>query len=182
MINLIPPHARKQVRIEYWVRVISVWVLLVTSAFVIIGLLLIPSLVLVRSQLQVYDGAYQTASDQNDVYKSLEKEVRDANNIAQQLMSTEGTPLFTELIEDVENIAKGKVTIQSISFQRNEQGIVEKINIMGNSESRVLLVAFRNAIEQHDAFSSAELPLSNLAKDKDIPFSIEIVVDNSVNN
>ena len=180
MINLIPPHARKQVKVEYWIRVFSVWILLITAACTMFGLLLIPSIVLIQSQLHVYDGAYQTANDQNNIYEQLEQDVRIANEVAQQLSSIETFPLFTTVISDLESVAKDRVTLSSVSFTRNEEDVVEQIQIVGTANSRSLLVQFRDALESHVSFDSAELPLSSLAKDKDVPFSITILVSSNI--
>jgi hypothetical protein len=45
---------------------------------------------------------------------------------------------------------------------------------MGTADTRAHLSAFKNALEAHTLFKVASLPLSNLAKDKDIDFSITI--------
>ncbi len=179
MINLIPPQARKQVRIEYWVRVVSVWMLLLAVASFICALLLIPSLVLIQSQLKAFEGAYKTASDQNDAYKALEKEVRDANTIARQLVSIDVTPLFTQFITDIENTAAKKVVLRSIDGKRNEEGFVEEIKVSGVAPTRTSLVAFKEELTKLDAFESVHLPLSNLAKDKDASFNIVITISNN---
>jgi len=179
MINLLPPNARKQVQIEYWVRVSSVWILLLGLAFIMISFLLVPSLILVQSQLAVYDGEYQNASSQNDVYENLEQEVRVANGIAAQLINSDTDALFSALLSEVENIAGTSVVLEAISFSRVE-GKVESIQITGDAPSRATLVQFRDSLEESSLFESAALPLSNLAKDKDVPFSITILVSNQL--
>lgn len=179
MINLIPAHARKQVKIEYWVRVVSVWLLLLTFAVVITAALMVPSLALIRSQLLASGGMYQSVSERNDVYTHLETEVSSANTIAQKLVSLDNETLFSNLIAELQGLMGVHVQIQSISFARTE-GKIESITISGDASSRAALVQFRDSIESHRFFDSAELPLSNLAKDKDVPFSITIVTSNAL--
>jgi len=179
MINLIPQHARKQVKIEYWVRVVSVWLLLLSFSFVIMGTLLIPSIILTRAQLYAYDAVYQDASDKNQVYTALEKEITVANTVAMKLASVGGNTLFTELISEVRDIAKNTVTLESVSLERIE-GEVSSIKISGISSTRAALVQFREDLEKNPYFESADLPLSNLAKDKEVPFSITIITSNEI--
>lgn len=179
MINLLPPNAREQVRIEYWVRVCSVWIFLIGLAFIIISILLVPSLILVQSQLTVYDGVYQNANSQNNVYEDLEKDVRVANGVAEQLVNSGSGSLFSDLISEVEKITENTVALTSIVFSRKEEK-VESIQITGDASSRSSLVQFRDELEASFLFESAALPLSNLAKDKDVPFSITIVINNEL--
>jgi hypothetical protein len=177
MINLLPPHAQKKVQIEYWIRVCSVWIFLLGVACIIVGSLLVPSLVLVQSQLKVYSGEYQNASSQNDLYENLEQEVRVANDTAAHLVSSDKNVLFSSLISEVEEVADRTVLIKSISLSRTKE-LVESIQISGEAVSRSALVEFRDELESSPLFISAALPLSNLAKDKDVPFSITIVINN----
>jgi hypothetical protein len=177
MINLLPPHARKQVQVEYWIRVCSVWVSLMGLACIIIGLLLTPSLILVQSQLNLYDNEYQNASAQNNVYESLEESVHLANTISMQLMSSNSEALFSDLLFEVEKIARRSVVLDSIAFTGTE-ALVESIQLSGEALSRSLLVQFRDDLEESPFFESVELPLSNLAKDKDVPFNITIIIGN----
>jgi hypothetical protein len=177
MINLLPPHARKKVQVEYWVRVFSVWVALMGLACIIIGLMLIPSLILVQSQLNLYDNEYQNASAQNSVYTSLEESVNLANTVSMQLMSSNSEAVFSKLLFEVEKIARRTVVLDSIAFT-SEEAPVESIQLSGEAPSRSLLVQFRDDLEESPLFKSVELPLSNLAKDKDVPFNITIIISN----
>lgn len=179
MINLIPTHARHYVKVEYWVRVISVWLLLFAVAFLIIASLLIPSLVLIRAQLAAYSGTYQTASEKNDVYQGLEKSVSTANGIASELVHIKSEALFSKLIVDLESVALDKVSIDSVSLSR-EDDAVESIRVSGGAISRAALVDFRDSLEAHSSFDSVNLPLSNLAKDKDVSFNVVIVISSEV--
>jgi hypothetical protein len=177
MINLIPPDARAQVAREYWIRVVSVWVILLSVAGVIVGVLCMPSLVLVQSQLDAFGSAFQIAHTENDIHDELEAEVRVANSIARVLLSTEADPLFSSLIVSLNDVAGSDVVIRSINMVRTDQK-VEEVHIMGVADSRTALVQFRDALEGQGTFTSAALPLSNLAKDKDVPFDMTIMVHN----
>jgi hypothetical protein len=138
---------------------------------------MVPSLILVQAQLAVYNGEYQAASTQNSVYEKLEQDVQVANGIAEQLVTSDVDNIFSNTISEVEGIATGTVVLNSIAFIRTDTG-VESVLITGEAASRSLLVQFRDTLEDSPLFESAALPLANLAKDKDVPFSITIIFSN----
>ena len=175
MINLIPLRARKDVKVEYWIRVVSVWFFLMSFALLITGVLLFPSLSLIQSQLDVYGNSYKQASEENESNKKLEESIRVANSVAQKLVRVEDTYLFTVLLADIQAAANDTIFLESVLMNRTD-GKVDTIQLTGNAVSRGALVQFRDALEAYDAFASIELPLSNLAKDKDIPFNITVTI------
>ncbi len=174
MINLIPTEAKKYVRMEYWTRVISVWLFLVTSAALIIIALLIPSLVLVNAQLQVFENGAGSVDAQNDKYDILKSEITGANNTAQQLLSTKNQRTFHTVISRIENATNKTVRIKSITASRNQDEAIETLQVVGVADSRQALVDFRDTLEAVEMFDAVELPLSNLAKDADVPFNLSI--------
>jgi len=181
MINLIPPHARKTVKVEYWIRVISVWMLLFACACLIVCILFVPSAVVIRSEILLVESSFQDASDRNSAYKQLEDDIKIANSISTQLTTRPDDGLFTKLTSELRGLMQPGVVLDSISLGRTE-GVVETVKITGEAGSRTYLASLKDRIEAHPSFESADLPLSNLAKDIDIPFSITIVISNEIYN
>jgi len=176
MINLIPPHARQQVKFEYWIRVVSVWVLLVATALFIVGFLLVPSYVLIQSQLAASSVQYEEAVAGGASYAELEAAVTTANKNAAKLLSGGGSLLFTSILDELELVTDASISLTSIDIKRTESNTIESMSVRGVADSRIDLVAYRDAIEAHNFFTSAELPIENLAKDKDVPFNITVVL------
>lgn len=173
MINLIPQNAQKQVTREYWVRVISVWMFLFGSGFLIVALLNAPVYVLVRSQLKSYQNEFAQASDETDSYNAAEKTITQANNISALLGRSVAQAQFSDVISQLEAIKGPDISIETFDMTR-KNGAIDSIVITGVAASRVALSSFKDTLQHTDAFKSADLPLSNLAKDRDIPFSITI--------
>jgi hypothetical protein len=174
MINLIPPGAQKQVKREYWMRVFTVWIILVASACVMIATLYMPVYVLVKSQLDAFLQAYTQASVESESFKDSEQAVEKANDIAELLSAANKALPFSTVIFELEEVSKEHgVSITEFVLLR-DKGKLQPIVLRGTADSRLDLTSFRDAVEAHDLFKSAELPLSNLAKDKDITFSITI--------
>jgi len=174
MINLIPPGAQKQVKREYWLRVFTVWIILIASACVVVAILYVPVYVLVRSQLDAFLQAYTQASVESESFKDSELSVEKANDIAELLSAANKALPFSSVISELEEVSDiHNVTITEFILLR-EKANLQPIVLRGTAKSRFDLTSFRDAVEAHELFKSVELPLSNLAKDKDITFSITI--------
>ena len=104
MINLIPPHARKQVKIEYWVRAVSVWILLAAAGLIIFAVLLVPSYVLINAQRNAYEASYAEAAANDASYKELEASVQQANDHAAKLMTqrVSYTYTYTDILDELD--------------------------------------------------------------------------------
>ncbi len=178
MVNLLPQTAKRQLVVEYYVRVVSVWLFLVTGAMVVLGMLLMPISVLVNLQLKAFDETFTRVSADNASFADSEKIVLEANVLAGELNRSDAyAPLLDDVIA-VQALADSAIEIQSIALQRTDKGIVKTITVTGDAATRAALAAFRDRIEDEERFTSAALPISNLAKDKDVPFSIAITVNN----
>ena len=176
MINLIPPHARKKVKIEYWVRTCTVWTMLMASGLLITAVFFLPSYVLIRSQLSAYESSYNEAAASDASYQGLESEVRMANAQAQRLLANETEYSFTSILDELDLLTTEAIEVEEITMTRSETLELKEFTIEGTAATRIDLVAYRDAIEAHNFFTSAELPISNLAKDRDVPFNITVTV------
>lgn len=173
MINLIPPDARRRVKQEYWIRVVSVWMMLIATALLMVALLRVPVYVLVKSQLEAFSDTYEQATSDDLEFKASEDAIKDANHVGSLLAVTEGSLRFSEVLAAIDSLAGSEIVITSYALTRTD-GQVSGITVVGQADTRFALAAFKDALEASDYFESAALPLSNLAKDRDIPFNIVI--------
>lgn len=179
MINLIPPSAEKQVQREYWVRVASIWMILFGFAFAIVALLNVPVYILVRSQLDSFLQEYKEATDMTDTFIASEVAIANANEIVRLLAKEDPVEPFSRILKEIEGLRGASITILDFTISRTEN-VLDPIVVSGVANSRLELSEFRDAIEESEFFASAQLPLSNLAKDKDIPFTITITPEKAV--
>jgi Tfp pilus assembly protein PilN len=173
MTNLIPPNARKQVKREYWIRAISVWFFLLGFACITIAILNAPVYVLVKNQLSSYQSEYNEASSTMQSFELFEKDIKDALTVGKLLIAVEADESLTSVIEELDTLAGEGIDITHYALSRVD-GKINTITLSGEAVSRVSLSDFRTRLETTPKFATAKLPLSNLAKDKDIPFSITI--------
>lgn len=173
MINLIPPSAKKKVVFEYWIRVCSVWFYIWTGALLAGIFIMLPAYVLITSQVSVYEESARTASLKVSSFEDLTKELELANKQAIAVSEGMSTPLVSEYITLLRSLEGDSVTLSEISVARSETKI-EPIKIVGTASDRQTLAALRDRLIADPKVESVELPLSNLAKDKDIKFTITV--------
>ena len=173
MTNLIPPTAQTQVTREYWMRTASVGLFLLSFGCVIIIILYIPVYMLVQSQLKTFQNEFKHANSADASFSDAEKALTLANTLSKLLVSSGTTTPFTQVVTQLKKYAGSEISIKDIRFVRTD-GVITLIDLNGLAQSRLSLVAFQKKLEADTQFSDAKLPLSNLAKDKDIPFTITI--------
>lgn len=173
-VNLIPPAARRRVIQEYWIRVVTVWLVLGVVAMAIVAILKIPLYVLVDAQAQVYLDTIAGASIDTEALNDAKNELNEANQIATKLMpKTEIVP-FSTYTDALLQQRSDVIDISGISLARNVDSEPAEITVRGWAATRQDLAQFKTTVEAHELFSEVGLPLSNLAQDENIIFSVKI--------
>jgi len=171
MTNLLPPEGKKQVFKNYWFRVLSVYFTLFGSAFLVTSALLLPTYFYISYQIDALSNII--SNEKAESFKKIESSITEANEISELLLNTPNAVNDTEIIKEILNFSGGLVSIDSIKIQKSDRKFKEVI-VSGTANDRSSLVAFRDSAEQHKFFDEVNLPLSNLAKDQDIPFSLTL--------
>lgn len=177
MINLIPPSAQVQVTKEYWIRVVSVWLFLVGTAIFLVTILNIPSYVLVHNQLDTYLLEFTNAATNKDSFTAAEASIVRTNTIAMLLAKPQDGISFTEVVSELEKSKSTGIIIFDFAITKVKD-VIATITITGQADSRESLSLFRDTLDANPSFGKVTLPLSSLAKDKEIPFTITITPDN----
>lgn len=175
MINLIPQHAKSNITKEYWVRVTSVWLFIQSGATLIIAALLVPVYVLVNSQIEVYSESAEAAISEVNKYDLSSTALVRASQDAAKVLGMQNDPEFTEYITLFEALENRAVTIERYEFSKQGDTLAP-ISISGNAATRQALADFREALLTNDRIDTVFLPISNLAQDKDITFTITITM------
>jgi len=179
MTNLIPLSAKKEVRREYLLRVFTVWFVSIGIGVSILIVLTLPVYLLVTLQLDSHSDAVVTVSAQKDELKAAEEVLRESSRLARLVVSEPRTVLLTQHIGIITKIASLGVTIKS--FQFDQSGEQKRIVISGVADSRLLLANFRDNLEGSVYYDQVELPLSSLIRDRNIDFTMRMVVTDAGN-
>jgi|TARA_Y100000310_G_scaffold169509_1_gene169608 hypothetical protein len=79
-----------------------------------------------------------------------------------------------DLFERVLDNKLGGVGINGIFYKKSQFGKETEMLVTGEADSRESLLEFKKLLEREKQFRDVELPVSNLASDRDIKFSIKI--------
>jgi hypothetical protein len=172
MINLIPPEARTRIIKEYWFRVVTVWLFMVAVVGVTVAALLLPAYVLVTSQVRVHESSATEATEQAAASKILV----DASTEASLIVGDSNAQSLLEVLDMVESeIVPGSIVVNGYSFVR--AGVVlGEVKIEGVAATRLALASFRDELIMQPLIERVDLPISNLAKDKEISFSMTLIL------
>lgn len=176
MANLIPPDAKNAIVHEYWFRVAIVWAYIIAAALIVVAILRLPALVFIDMQLDAYSGAYSSAQEKVDTVEESRVVIQDANQLAALLANNATSTSPITIFSELESIAGNGVTITGFQLTKDAEHVTE-ISVSGIASTRSTLANFSSGIEEHSYFKEAVLPISNLAKEKDITFNIEVVPD-----
>lgn len=177
MVNLIPPTAKRGVIIEYWVRVVTVWAGLASIAAILIAVVMSPVYVLVDSQITAYIQSADIASQKIASFKSVSEELVLATQQAQLVISSSKEMQLSEIIYLFNSLEGEGIALDSVSVNRIPTGI-EPVRISGNAVDRQSLADFRDRLLAEERVETVDFPISNLAKDRDITFTITVTLSN----
>ncbi|MBY0538191.1 hypothetical protein K2P47_02200 [Patescibacteria group bacterium] len=177
MINLIPPSAKKSIAFEYWKRVAAVWLALVSCAFVILSVFLLPTHIALRSEIGYLEETVSAGSARVSNYDISSTELIAATNQARLLLDNATTTIPSDLITALTQYAGSNVALNNFQFVKLTS--TPSITLAGLAATRQDLAQFRDAVAADARFATVDLPISNLIKDKDLLFSMEITLATS---
>lgn len=178
MINLIPPHAKRSIMTEYWLRVVTVWCMLLSFAGVVGLLVMLPPYVLVSSQVDVYRQSAESATQEIQNYKNMSDVLNRSTQRARIIVETKNKPVLSEYLALFQSFENEQVRIREIIISREAEFGIAPIRIVGEADTRQALADFRDRLLATDIVEIVDLPISNLAKDSDIVFSLTITPSN----
>ncbi len=178
MINLIPPTAKKKVIKEYWIRVTSVWLFMASVVGVVIALFLLPVYILVTSQVGIYESSASEATAKVAAYDISASQLTKANFEAQKLIELKQIKQFSDLVTEFNKAQGEDIILNDFQFGRSGMSL-DTVRLSGEATTRQALATFRDSLLAHSEVKEVNLPISNLTKDKDIKFVIDVVLDDS---
>lgn len=174
MFKLLTEEAMKKVTSEYKRRRTVVVLLALILALLISVVGILPSYVLstirqfeIEEKSKITNSA-KTKGDEQELDAWLAK----TNNILASISPDLEMPPPSELIEKVIDEKTSGVSLTSFSWKEDKEKPV--MIVRGLASSRANLILFRDNLNDSGHFSSVELPISDLALDKNIDFQISL--------
>lgn len=180
-MNILPDTEKSLIVKGLRRRFYVVALILVSIAFILGTVMLLPSYFLTRVQVAT---VISDASNENEIEKkyteilNLPTEIEYKLNIFQKNYA-DGTVIF-HLLKLEEDLPE-KIKINTFSFRRNalyneKRGTV--ITVSGVAADRDSLVQFSTSLKSSKSFSVVDVPISSLTKDKNLPFSMNLFIAN----
>lgn len=174
IFEFLPSEYKAEARRIYKSKIITLYAIGATFLFVVSIFFLLPSYMLVRSEkTAVID---ETNILEQAMVDSKEAEARLYVSLAKSKISYAKDAInkkqFIEALARVMANDRSSIDITAITFERGETS--NHITISGTADTRDELLSFKKVLESETFFSFVDLPVSNLAKNRDIDFSISI--------
>lgn len=173
MVNLLPQKYIRTLKRTYYVRLVTTLVLLLTIGVAVGAILLIPSYVVAEraaESAERYLAAIEETTSLREragvsqTVRALSERLRILNANTQQPRG--GAALDALLAERTEGIR-----ITGIGFAKGDSDAIA-LSVAGVASSRTALLTFVDALRSAGTFGGVDVPVSQLAQDANIPFSI----------
>ncbi len=149
--------------------------LIFVSLFFIIGCaLLFPSYISLKSEKISYEADLTSLTNQVEI-KDKEGLTATMNAIQSNLSlaKPDETMIYRAVGMLLDNVTND-ISISSINYTRGDKS-QSSLNIQGIAKDRTSLITFSNNLKKELMFEKVDLPVSNLAKQIDVPFNMTLL-------
>jgi hypothetical protein len=176
MINLLPPEEKKIIGKEYKHRVFVTYLIFLTAGLIVSLILLLPSYFVMNVVVNELEdeAAFLENSNESTEMEKINAELRLTKERLRAVTINSKRVEFYEIIEKISIHKPRAVTLNNFSYTKGIDGKESKLLLGGNASTRDSLLLFTKDIENDELFDEVVLPVSSLAKEKDIDFSLEI--------
>ncbi len=182
--TLLPEKEIKALKKEYRTR-LTVFQLFFMSCAVLIGTgSLLPAYIFSFNQektaiehLQGFQKSRQERGADN-VVSDFDK----VDNAIELINGTRSSVKYFDIISDIVNVKPSGLSIRSFNIGETNNTATSTITavIQGKSNSREALIKFRDSLSLDPNVLKVELPVSDLAKNKNISYSIKIILSRTI--
>jgi hypothetical protein len=175
--TLLPEPEIKSLRREYHARLFVIFLFFLSCAIIAGIISLAPSFFL--SQNQENQALIQTQelqkSRQAGGFDKIEKDLAQSQLLVQKIKTNSGGSLYYDVIQSILTHRTAGITLTSFDFAGSSSSATSTdVIIQGKALTRDDLIAFKKDLEQDKHFKQVELPISDLAKSKDISFAFRM--------
>lgn len=178
MFNLLPENLKNKIKKDYNLRravVVFAFIIFLGATFLVF---LFPSWI-----VSIYKEEQFSLQAKNSNQSTLEGDVNvvalNIKKINSELRTVDTAFGNRKVIPTINIILSKKtksISIKELTYKSEDPTNVT-VFIEGVSATRGSLLAFVKSLEETKAFKAVNLPISNFAKDKDIAFSINLILE-----
>ncbi len=176
MLNLLPQEEKKILIKEYNLRLSVTIVSFLCILLVIAGVGLFPSYVSQNSEINNLEEKKQEAEQKNSKASIDEAARLSASNkvlvdyLEVRVSEMKATYPAGKIISDIFAKKNDGIVIEAIEI------VDKQVTIRGKAATRASLISFHSTLRTQKEFKNASLPIDNIAKSVDAPFTIQIAL------
>jgi hypothetical protein len=179
MINLLPQEHKKLITTEYRLRVVTIILAMLLVLITSGAVLLIPSYVLSMYKRNAAENAPDTSTTEvQREYAELMARIQHGKSLIRNLQPEKSHVTATDIINRIIKFKTADTILNEINYVYSGETSFT-VEIRGVAKTRQSLLNFEAALENDPDIAEIDLPVSLLAKDANINFSIELT--NEVN-
>ncbi len=165
---------------EHRRRVAVIVMLLLMFSVVVAMLFIIPSFIVVWSGAGDFD-------DQLEATKTLVDLQRKQGGGSEIVELSERSVLLegalvrrtaTSILQDIAPRIPEGISVRQFSYSLRDKDV--SVSVLGTASTRAALIAFGDALRQSPLFSRVDVPVSSLAKNENIDFTLTLLLDEPV--
>lgn len=177
MFNDLPENLKKEVRSQYYIRLCIVAGLLLLLVHIVSMFFIFPSWILSTVKKQELESTLfaLTESEKTVHDASTSESISSTNKILRTLNTTFQYPHTFPFFNTILSFKKPGIQLSKFSYS-SKSATDAAISLEGIASTREILVSFVKDLKSSGAFTAVDLPVSNLAKDTNIDFLINITI------
>ena len=175
MFNVLPDNVKKEIKREYKIRLIATSLTFIICLQLLFLIFLLPSWFLaVSKERDAMAQADSLSASVGSVSTAPAASVVADTNERLRLLST--VMVYPQMMPLVNTILTDRTSaIHLTSFlYKSSDPTSATLQVGGISATREALVAFVKSLQSSGSFKTVDLPVSDLAKDKDIQFTLDL--------
>lgn len=177
-MNLLPEEEKELIKKGFKLRFLVVTCVFLSLSFLLGTLLFLPTYVLTKDRLKIIALTNSIVKyDDEELVKEMLKIPKEVEFKLKILESSLKSKTVSEIMYAITSGIPGNIKIENISLNRKGEAPKEQITITisGIATDRQSLVKFEDVLKESGYFKSVEIPVSSFTKEKDLPFSINIL-------
>jgi hypothetical protein len=139
--------------------------------------ILFPPYISVSSQVTAYEESANRASQKVADYESASVALVQASQQAREIVQQAEVASMSSYVGLFTSLQGADILITRLSLIQKDAKILP-VSITGTATDRQALATFRDQMLAHPLITEVDLPISNLASDKDILFSLSVTMAN----
>jgi hypothetical protein len=179
MLNLLPKDYKNEIRREYLRRFSIVLLIILSLVDVFVFVAIFPSYILISSRKKIAEETKQLiqnsskAKDRNIILTN----VKDLENRLKVVAMIPGDKP-TDYIDKALLLKSKGICFKNISYTKKSD-TVKEVSLEGSAYSRFSLINFSKEVKASSWSTSSDIPLSNLASEKNINFFINLTASST---